>query len=92
MSSVTQSGTRSSGRLVGGVVVAIVGILLVIVGIIYLTTAAGSLPSFIPGHLAGSTGHHPLRAGGTIVIGLILLVLAWWAGFRKPSSAPSAGN
>jgi len=46
VSSVSQSGTRSSGRRIGALVIGIIGILLVIVAIIYLTTAAGSLPSF----------------------------------------------
>ena len=62
MSTVTQSGTRSSGKRIGALILAIVGILLVILAVIYLVTAAGSLPSFIPGHINGSTGHHPLRA------------------------------
>jgi amino acid permease len=88
VSSVSESGTRSSGRRIGALILAIVGILLLIVAIIYLTTAAGSLPSFIPGHIAGSTGHHPLRVGVSLVVGLVLLVGAWWLGFggKKPSS------
>ena len=63
MSTVTESGTRSSGKRVGALILAIVGILLVILAVIYLITAAGSLPSFIPGHIHGSSGHHPLRRG-----------------------------
>lgn len=92
MSSVSQSGTRSSGRRIGALVIGIIGILLVIVAIIYLTTAAGSLPSFIPGHLNGSTGHHPLRAGVSLVVGLILIGGAWWLGFggRKSGSSSSS--
>ena len=33
-------------------VLIVVGILFVVVGVIYLTTAAPDLPSFIPGHVA----------------------------------------
>src|ERR1700735_4871899 len=73
VSTVTQSGTRSSGKRVGALILAIVGILLVILALIYAVTAAGSLPSFIPGHIQGSTGHHPLRAGVALVVGLVLL-------------------
>ncbi len=88
MSTVTESGTRSSGKRVGALILAIVGILLVILAVIYLVTAAGSLPSFIPGHIQGSTGHHPLRAGVSLVVGLVLLGGAWWLGFagRKARS------
>ena len=81
MSTVTESGTRSSGKRIGALILAIIGILLIILALIYLTTAAGSLPSFIPGHLNGSTGHHPLRIGVALVVGLVLLGGAWWLGF-----------
>ena len=81
MSTVTESGTRSSGKRIGALILAIIGILLVILALIYLVTAAGSLPSFIPGHIAGSTGHHPLRIGVALVVGLVLLGGAWWLGF-----------
>jgi amino acid permease len=89
VSTVTQSGTRSSGKRVGALILAVVGILLLILALIYVVTAAGSLPSFIPGHIQGSTGHHPLRAGVALVVGLVLLGGAWWLGFggRKSASA-----
>ncbi len=88
MSTVTESGTRSSGKRIGALILAIVGILLVILAVIYMVTAAGSLPSFIPGHINGSTGHHPLRAGVALVVGLVLLGGAWWLGMggRKARS------
>jgi amino acid permease len=89
VSTVTRSGTRSSGKRVGALILAIVGILLLILALIYVVTEAGSLPSFIPGHIQGSTGHHPLRAGVALVVGLVLLGGAWWLGFggRKSTSA-----
>ncbi len=92
MSSVTESGARSSsGKRIGALILGIIGIVAIIVAIIYLTTAAGSLPSFIPGHIHGSTGHHPLRAGVAAVVGVILLVAAWWVGFgAKPKSGSSS--
>jgi amino acid permease len=90
VSSVSQSGTRSSGRRIGALILGIIGILLVIVAIIYLTTAAGSLPSFIPGHINASTGHHPLRAGVSLVVGVILLGSAWWLGFGGKKSGSSS--
>jgi amino acid permease len=88
VSTVTESGTRSSGKRIGALILAIVGILLVILAVIYMVTAAGSLPSFIPGHINGSTGHHPLRVGVALVVGLVLLGGAWWLGMggRKARS------
>jgi amino acid permease len=88
VSTVTESGTRSSGKRIGALILAIVGVLLVILAVIYLVTAAGSLPSFIPGHINGSTGHHPLRIGVALVVGLVLLGGAWWLGMggRKARS------
>jgi amino acid permease len=88
VSTVTESGTRSSGKRIGALVLAIVGILFIILGLIYLVTSAGSLPSFIPGHINGSTGHHPLRTGVALIVGLVLLGGAWWLGFggRKARS------
>jgi amino acid permease len=89
VSTVTESGTRTSGKRIGALVLGIIGILLVILAVIYLVTAAGSLPSFIPGHINGSTGHHPLRIGVALVVGLVLLGGAWWLGFggRKSTGA-----
>jgi amino acid permease len=88
VSTVTESGTRSSGKRIGALILAIIGILLIILAVIYLVTSAGSLPSFIPGHIDGSTGHHPLRTGVALIVGLVLLGGAWWLGFggRKARS------
>jgi amino acid permease len=88
VSTVTESGTRSSGKRVGALVLAILGILFLILALIYLVTSAGSLPSFIPGHINGSSGHHPLRTGVALIVGLVLLGGAWWLGFggRKARS------
>ena len=57
------------------------------VAIIYLAEPAKSLPSFIPGHIAGSTGHHPLKATGSLVVGIIFAVGAWFALAYKPKPA-----
>ena len=92
MSSATQSGTESSvrrtntaARRIGALILAIIGLLLIAVGILYVTTKAGSLPSFIPGHIAGSSGHHPVRVAGVLVTGVVLLALAGWAGLSGKS-------
>ena len=70
MSSVTQSGTESSVRgtsavirRISALILAIIGLLLIVVGIFYVTTKAGSLPSFVPGHIAGGVQRHTRSAG-----------------------------
>jgi amino acid permease len=90
VSSVNESGGRPAGRVVTAVILAIIAILFIIVGIIYLAEPAKSLPSMIPGHLAGSTGHHPLRAAGTLVLGVIFFVGAWFAlSYKAKTGAPA---
>jgi hypothetical protein len=37
---------------------AVLGLILIIVGIVYFAEPAKSLPGFFPGHEAGSTHHH----------------------------------
>lgn len=77
MSSSTRPG-NSSGRTVVTVVLAILAIVLIALGIVYISVPAGSLPAFL-GHTAGSTGHHPLRAVGSLIVGVVFAVGAWFS-------------
>ena len=90
MSSTSGSAGRSSGRTILAVILGIIALLFIVVGIIYITTPADSLPSFIPGHIAGSTGHHPLKATGSIVVGIVFAVGAWFALAYKPKPQAAA--
>jgi hypothetical protein len=63
-----------------------------VVAIIYLAEPAKSLPSFLPGHIAGSTGHHPLRAVGSLIVGILFAVGAWFALAYKPKPQAPAKN
>ena len=47
----------------------LVGIALLVVAVIYLVEPAKSLPSFFPGHAAGSTHHHVKHALAAFVVG-----------------------
>ena len=60
------------------IVLIVVAIALVVVAIVYFTTTATKLPSFFPGHQAGSTRHHTKH--GIAVLGLAVLALigAWF--------------
>lgn len=89
MSSSTQSGT-SSGRKAFAVVFAVIALVFIVVGIIYVAVAAGSLPGFM-GHISGSTGHHPLRAAGALIVGVVFAVGAWFALKYQSGSSNSAG-
>ena len=92
MSSTSGSVERSPGRLVLAVLLGIIALVFIVVAIIYMTTPAGSLPSVIPGHIHGSTGHHPLRVVGSLVIGIIFAVGAWFTLAYKPKPPTTAEN
>ena len=92
MSSTTGSSQRSTGRTVLAVLFGIIALIFIVTAIIYLAEPAKSLPSFIPGHIAGSTGHHPLKATGSIVVGVVFAVGAWFALAYKPKPQAPAAN
>lgn len=85
MSSVGGSGGRAPGRVVAAGILAVIALLFVVAGIIYIAEPASSLPS-IMGHVKGSNGHHPLRAAGSLVVGVVFAVGAWFALNYQPKS------
>jgi hypothetical protein len=90
VSSTTGSSQRSTGRTVLAVLFAIIALLFIITAVIYLAEPAKSLPSIIPGHIAGSTGHHPIRAAGCFVVGIVFAVGAWFILAYKPKPQAAA--
>ena len=92
MSSMSGSSSRSSGRTILAVILGIIALVFIVVAVIYLAEPAKSLPSFIPGHIAGSTGHHPLKATGCLVVGIVFAVGAWFALAFKPKPQAPATN
>jgi membrane protein DedA with SNARE-associated domain len=91
VSSTSGSTERSSGRTILAVILGVIAVLFVVAAVMYLALPAKSLV-IVPGHLAGSTGHHPLRATGCFVVGIVLAVGAWFALAYKPkpqAAAPS---
>ena len=85
-----RTGTERTGKMIASVVAAIIGILFIIAGFIYLAVPADSVPS-IMGRIAGSTGHHPLRAAGCLIVGVVLLVAAWFVLRYQPKARNSGG-
>jgi amino acid transporter len=72
------------------VLAVLVGIVLLVVAGIYFADKAESLPSFFPGHQAGSTTHHFKHGIAAIAVGLALFAFAWFAsGPRKGAARAS---
>jgi ABC-type Na+ efflux pump permease subunit len=81
------TGTRvTTGRIAAAVILAVVAIAFLVVGIIFCVEPSGSLPSWL-GHstvLVGnqelpSPGYHPLRAVGSLIVGVVFAIGAWFS-------------
>ena len=57
----------------------VLGVALVAVAAVYWAEPARSLPSFFPGHEAGSAHHHVKHGIAAFLVGLACLVYAWFA-------------
>jgi hypothetical protein len=64
----------------------VVGIALIVLAIVYWAEPAGSLPSFVPGHEAGSGHHHVKHGIASFLVGLALLVFAWFQTGKKDAA------
>jgi uncharacterized membrane-anchored protein YitT (DUF2179 family) len=56
----------------------VVGLVLIALGVVYWIEPAKSLPSFLPGHEAGSSHHHVKHGIASFLVGLACLVFAWF--------------
>jgi UDP-N-acetylmuramyl pentapeptide phosphotransferase/UDP-N-acetylglucosamine-1-phosphate transferase len=56
----------------------VLGIALVAVAIVYWAEPAKSLPSFFPGHTAGSSHHHTKHGIAAFLVGLACFAFAWF--------------
>ena len=66
----------------------VIGIALVALGIYYWVEPAGSLASFVPGYEAGSGHHHVKHGIAAFLLGVALLIFAWFqTGARSRGSA-----
>jgi hypothetical protein len=75
--------TRSP--LLTGIAV-LAGVALIVVAVVYWAEPARSLPGFFPGHEAGSGHHHVKHGVAALVVGLALLVYAWFqTGKKQPA-------
>jgi hypothetical protein len=63
----------------------IAGLILLAIAILYLVDTADALPSFFPGHQAGSSHHHVKHGIAAALLGGACFVLAWFQ--TGPASA-----
>ena len=63
-----------------------IGVVLIVVAVIYWVDPAKSLPSFFPGHKAGSAHHHVKHGIAALVVALGCFVFAWF------QTGPSGGE
>jgi ammonia channel protein AmtB len=69
----------------------IAGIALILLAVGYRAEPAGSLPAWIPGHEAGSGHHHVKHGIASFLLGVALLVFAWFqTGKRQSADAGAA--
>jgi membrane-bound ClpP family serine protease len=89
VSSASASGGASSGRRPITIVIAVIGVIAVIVGLMYLF-AGNSLPSFMVTGSHVHKGNHLIRGLVALVVGLVLVFAAWRAGRSKSGAASRA--
>jgi hypothetical protein len=64
---------------------AILGVVFLVVAVLYFAQTAADLPSFFPGHEAGSSHHHVKHGIAALVVGLGCFVFAWFQSGPKSS-------
>jgi drug/metabolite transporter (DMT)-like permease len=68
----------------------VLGTALIVVAVIYWVEPAGSLPSFFPGHQAGSSHHHVKHGIAAFLVGLACFAFAWFNSGPKKSAAQAS--
>ncbi len=86
MSSASVSSGASTSRKPLVIILAVVGIVLIIVGILYLI-GGSAVPHFLVAgsHVKGSKGHHLARGGVALIVGIAALIGSWFASKSKSS-------
>ena len=68
------------------VALVVIGIVLAVIAAVYFADTAGKLPSFFPGHQAGSSHHHTKHGIAAAVVALVVFALAWMSSGRRRSA------
>jgi len=69
------------------VLAGLAGLVLLVVAGVYFADPAKSLPSFFPGHQAGSDHHHTKHGIAALVVALGCFAFAWFQGGPKTAQA-----
>ena len=83
----SSTGSRlTTGRIASAVIPAIVAVAFLVVGIIFCVEPSGSLPAWlghstvtVGGKTLPSPGYHPLRAVGSLIVGVVFAIGAWFS-------------
>ncbi len=78
----SSSSARNTSPLVTVLLIAL-GVVVAVVGVVYLVQTAGQLPTFFPGHQAGSAHHHVKHAVLAFGLALLALIGAWMSAGKK---------
>ena len=65
----------------------VLGIVLIAIAVVYWAEPARSLPSFFPGHEAGSNHHHVKHGIAAFLLGIACFVFAWFNSGPKKGAA-----
>ena len=68
----------------------LVGLALIAVASVYWAEPARSLPSWFPGHKAGSNHHHVKHGIASVLLGLACFAFAWFRSGPRSTSNPAA--
>jgi threonine/homoserine/homoserine lactone efflux protein len=85
VSTASVSGGASSSRKPLVIILAVIGIVAIVVGILYMV-AGNSLPSFLTAGSHVHKGNHLARGGVALVLGVACLIGAWFSSKTKSSS------
>jgi uncharacterized RDD family membrane protein YckC len=69
----------------------IVGIVLLALAALYFVDSANSLPSFMPGHEAGSSHHHVKHGIAALILAIGAFIFAWFQTGGSGAAKPGAG-
>jgi hypothetical protein len=86
VSSASVSGGASSASRTLVIVLAVIGIIAIIVGLLYMVDG-NSLPSFLTAGSHVKKGNHIARGAVALVIGIALLAGAWFTGRKSKAGA-----
>ena len=84
MTSSSPSSRNAPVAVTAGLIV--LGLLFAVVGVVYLAKTAAQLPSFFPGHQAGSAHHHTKHALVAFALAIVSWAGAWFSTGRRTRS------